>query len=148
MSKSFRFFWHLFFSGVFVAPSPPLRHTPPKKLENILKKSKKLQIPHKISFFILIGKKTTNLVRKKKVPKKSKTLWQNAFFQLLYSIFWEGGGKILYRPFCYCYLVDPGSSHTLVLKIKPYISKCFVFLKFDCGQLIITVIELLRILYR
>ena len=59
-----------------------------------------------------------------------------------------GGGKILYRPFCYCYLVDPGSSHTLVLKIKPYISKCFVFLKFDCGQLIITVIELLRILYR
>ena len=48
----------------------------------------------------------------------------------------------------YCYLVDPASSHTLVLKIKPCMSKCFVFLTLDCGRLIITVIVLLRLLYR
>ena len=74
-------------------------------------------------------------------------------FCFLYSWSFSNGFGISLRwfmliSFCYCYLVDPGSSHTLVLKIKPYISKCFVFLKFDCGQLIITVIELLRILYR
>ena len=46
------------------------------------------------------------------------------------------------------YLVDPASSHTLVLKIKPCMSKCFVFLTLDCGRLIITVIVLLRLLYR
>ena len=46
------------------------------------------------------------------------------------------------------YLVDPASSHTLVLKIKPCISKCFVFITLDCGRLIITVIVLLRLLYR
>ena len=49
----------------------------------------------------------------------------------------------------YCsYLVDPASSHTLVLKIKPCMSKCFVNLSLDCGQLIITVIVLLNLLYR
>ena len=49
----------------------------------------------------------------------------------------------------YCYLVDPASSHTLVLKIKPCMSKCFVsFMTLDCGQLIKTVIVLLRLLYR
>lgn len=47
-----------------------------------------------------------------------------------------------------CYLVDPASSHTLVLKIKPCMSKCFVFVTLDCGRLIITVIVLLRVLYR
>ena len=46
------------------------------------------------------------------------------------------------------YLVDPASSHTLVLKIKPCMSKCFVILTLDCGRLIITVIVLLRLLYR
>ena len=44
-------------------------------------------------------------------------------------------------------LVDPASSHTLVLKIKPCMSKCFVILTLDCGRLIITVILLLRLLY-
>ena len=34
------------------------------------------------------------------------------------------------------YLVDPASSHTLVLKIKPCMSKCFVILTLDCGRLI------------
>ena len=38
------------------------------------------------------------------------------------------------------YLVDPASSHTLVLKIKPCMSKCFDCLTLDCGRLIITVI--------
>ena len=46
------------------------------------------------------------------------------------------------------YLVDPASSHILVLKIKPCMSKCFVFVTLDCGRLIITVIVLLRLLYR
>ena len=46
------------------------------------------------------------------------------------------------------YLVDPASSHTLVLKIKPCMYKCFVFITLDCGRLIITVIVLLRLLYR
>ena len=46
------------------------------------------------------------------------------------------------------YLVDPASSHRLVLKIKPCMSKCFVNLSLDCGQLIITVIVLLNLLYR
>ena len=46
------------------------------------------------------------------------------------------------------YLVDPASSHTLVLKIKPCMSKCFVILTLDCGRLIITVSVLLRLLYR
>ena len=46
------------------------------------------------------------------------------------------------------YLVDPASSHTLVLKIKPCMSKCFVMLTLDCGRLIRTVIVLLRLLYR
>ena len=46
------------------------------------------------------------------------------------------------------YLVDPASSHTLVLKIKPCISKYLVFVTLDCERLIITVIILLRILYR
>ena len=50
--------------------------------------------------------------------------------------------------FCHCYLVDPASSHTLVLKIKPCMYKCFVFITLDCGRLIITVIVLLRLLYR
>ena len=48
----------------------------------------------------------------------------------------------------YCYLVDPASSHSLVLKIKPCMSKCFVFITLDCGRLIITVIVLLRLFYR
>ena len=48
----------------------------------------------------------------------------------------------------YSYLVDPASSHTLVLKIKPCMYKCFVFITLDCGRLIITVIVLLRLLYR
>ena len=43
-------------------------------------------------------------------------------------------------------LVDPASSHTLVLKIKPCMSKCFVFVTLDCRRLIITVIVLLRLL--
>ena len=47
-----------------------------------------------------------------------------------------------------CYLVDPASSHTLVLKIKPCMSKCFVYIILDCGRLIITVIVLLRFLFR
>ena len=49
----------------------------------------------------------------------------------------------------YCnYLVDPASSHILVLKIKPCMSKCDVCKTLDCGRLIITVIVLLRLLYR
>ena len=47
-----------------------------------------------------------------------------------------------------CYLVDPASSHTLVLKIKPCMSKCFVIITLDCRRLIITVIVLLRLFYR
>ena len=46
------------------------------------------------------------------------------------------------------YLVDPASSHTLVLKIKPCMSKCFDCLTLDCRRLIITVIVLLRLHYR
>ena len=49
----------------------------------------------------------------------------------------------------YCsYLVDPASSHTLVLKIKPCMSKCCVCKTLDCGRLIITVIVLLRLPFR
>ena len=48
----------------------------------------------------------------------------------------------------YSYLVDPASSHTLVLKIKPCMSKCFVYITLDCRRLIITVIVLLRLFYR
>ena len=48
----------------------------------------------------------------------------------------------------YVYLVDPASSHTLVLKIKPCMSKCFDCLTLDCRRLIITVIVLLRLPYR
>ena len=46
------------------------------------------------------------------------------------------------------YLVDPASSHTLVLKIKPCMSKCIVVITLDCRRLIITVIVLLRLFYR
>ena len=42
------------------------------------------------------------------------------------------------------YLVDPASSHTLVLKIKPCMSKCFAYSTLDCERLIITVIVLLN----
>ena len=45
-------------------------------------------------------------------------------------------------------LVDPASSHTLVLKIKPCMSKCFVFVILDCRRLIITVIVSLKLLFR
>ena len=45
------------------------------------------------------------------------------------------------------YLVDPASSHTLVLKIKPCMSKCIVVITLDCRRLIITVIVLLRLFY-
>ncbi len=38
------------------------------------------------------------------------------------------------------YLVDPASSHTLVLKIKACMSKCGVLYTLDCGRLITTVI--------
>ena len=48
----------------------------------------------------------------------------------------------------YSYLVDPASSHTLVLKIKPCMSKCIVVTTLDCRRLIITVIVLLRLFYR
>ena len=47
----------------------------------------------------------------------------------------------------YSYLVDPASSHTLVLKIKPCMSKCIVVITLDCRRLIITVIVLLRLFY-
>ena len=47
-----------------------------------------------------------------------------------------------------CYLVDPASSHTLVLKIKPCMSKCFFIVTLDCRRLIITVIVLLSLFYR
>ena len=46
------------------------------------------------------------------------------------------------------YLVDPASSHTLVLKIKPCMFKCFDCSTLDCRRLIITVIVLLRLPYR
>ena len=74
-------------------------------------------------------------------------------FCFLYSWSFSNGFGISLRwfmliSFCYCYLVDPASSHTLVLKIKPCMSKCFVFITLDCGRLIITVIVLLRLLYR
>ena len=46
------------------------------------------------------------------------------------------------------YLVDPASSHTLVLKIKPCMSKCFDGLTLDCRRLITTVIVLLILFYR
>ena len=45
-------------------------------------------------------------------------------------------------------LVDPASSHTLVLKIKPCMSKCFVFVILDCRRLIITVIVSLKLFFR
>ena len=46
------------------------------------------------------------------------------------------------------YLVDPASSHTLVLKIKPCMSKCFAYSTLDCGRLIITVIVSLKLFFR
>ena len=46
------------------------------------------------------------------------------------------------------YLVDPASSHTLVLKIKPCMFKCFDCPTLDCRRLITTVIVLLRLSYR
>ena len=48
----------------------------------------------------------------------------------------------------YVYLVDPASSHTLVLKIKPCMSKCFDDFTLDCRRLITTVIVLLILSYR
>ena len=45
-------------------------------------------------------------------------------------------------------LVDPASSHTLVFKIKPCMSKCFVFVTLDCRRLIITVIVSLKLFFR
>ena len=74
-------------------------------------------------------------------------------FCFLYSRSFSNGFGISLRwfflvSFYFYYLVDPASSHTLVLKIKPCMSKCFVFITLDCGRLIITVIVLLRLLYR
>ena len=46
------------------------------------------------------------------------------------------------------YLVNPGSRHILVLKIKPCKSKCFVFVTLDCGPLFRTGIVLLRLFFR
>ena len=43
------------------------------------------------------------------------------------------------------YLVDPASSHTLVLKIKPCMSKCGDLHSLDCGRLIRTVIVYLMV---
>ena len=48
----------------------------------------------------------------------------------------------------YVYLVDPASSHTLVLKIKPCMSKYFDDFTLDCRRLITTVIVLLILSYR
>ena len=57
-------------------------------------------------------------------------------------------GKSMSLSCHYSYLVDPASSHTLVLKIKPCMSKYFVIITLDCRRLIITVIVLLRLFYR
>ena len=46
------------------------------------------------------------------------------------------------------FLVDPASSHTLVLEIKPCMSKCIITIILDYKRLIITVIVLLRLSYR
>ena len=43
------------------------------------------------------------------------------------------------------YLVDPASSHMLVLKIKPCMSKCFDCLTLDCRRLIKTVMVYLMV---
>ena len=73
-------------------------------------------------------------------------------FCFLYSRSFSNGFGISLRwfflvSFYFYYLVDPASSHTLVLKIKPCMYKCFVFITLDCGRLIITVIVLVRLLY-
>ena len=57
-------------------------------------------------------------------------------------------GKSMSLSCHYSYLVDPASSDTLVLKIKPCMSKYFVIITLDCRRLIITVIVLLRLFYR
>ena len=46
------------------------------------------------------------------------------------------------------FLVDPASSHTLVLEIKPCMSKCIINIILDYKRLIITVIVLLRLSYK
>ena len=46
------------------------------------------------------------------------------------------------------FLVDPASSHTLVLKIKPCMSKCIITIILDYKRFIITVFVLLRLSYR
>ena len=71
--------------------------------------------------------------------------------RLIFSFSWSSSDSIslvMILLLCYCYLVDPASSHTLVLKTKPCMFKCFVFIALDCRRLIITVIVLLRLLYR
>ena len=55
---------------------------------------------------------------------------------------------LLSKVFFIYYLVDPASGHTLFFKIKPCMSKCFVFFTLDCGRLIITVVVLLKFLFR
>ena len=45
------------------------------------------------------------------------------------------------------YLVDPASSHMLVSKIKPCMSKFKRFKQRDCGRLIISVIVYLMVVY-
>ena len=79
--------------------------------------------------------------------------------RLVISFFWSSSDqwtsvvhitsrRFMLLSYLCSYLVDPASSHRLVLKIKPCMSKCFVLLTLDCGRLIITVIVLLRLLYR
>ena len=59
-----------------------------------------------------------------------------------YITLFHAANKALYNMISY--LVDPASSHTLVLKIKPCMSKCFAYSTLDCERLIITVIVLLN----
>ena len=62
--------------------------------------------------------------------------------------------SFLFMKTCNCwkwlddYLVDPASSHTLVLKIKPCMSKCFDDFILDCRRLNTTVIVLFILSHR
>ena len=63
-------------------------------------------------------------------------------FSSPFAIIYSGAGYLCVNAILVksVYLVDPASSHTLVLKIKPCMSKCFDCLTLDCRRLIITVI--------
>lgn len=78
----------------------------------------------------------------------TEAFWRSIFRRLSYGSLSSSFHFLWKRSFCFCrYLVDPASSHMLVSKIKPCMSKYKQIILWNCEWLIKSVIVYLIISY-